>query len=214
MGGEIPKQFRDWGGMCVLEATIRAFLKPDMPNINRVVLTVPKDRIKQVNSWHLDLHTQVIAGGNTRQESVHLALKSLPNKPDAIVLIHDAVRPFPPCGPIQLAIESLANWDGAVLGEQSTDTLKRVNTTGQILCTEPRDIIFRAQTPQVARLWLWRKAFEWAQATGFQGTDDASLLEALGKRIKIIISPASNLKLTTQYDWLRAQQECLNKHSV
>lgn len=214
MGGGTPKQFRDLNGMCIMEATIRAFLKPAMPNITRVALAVPEDRIKQVKSWKLDLPTQVIAGGTTRQESVYLALKALPNKSNAIVLIHDAVRPFPPIDPIKKAIEYLGSWDGSVLAEQSTDTIKRVDSTGQIVCTEPRNSIFRAQTPQVARLWLWQKAFEWAQSTGFRGTDDVSLLEALGKRIKIVISPASNFKLTTQDDWIRAQRECSNKHGA
>ena len=214
MGGDTPKQFRDWGGMCLMEATTRAFLTPNMPNITRVALAVPRNRVEQVKSWSLGLPTQVIAGGSTRQESVHLALKSLPNIPNAIVLIHDAARPFPPSNPIAKAIEALTTWDGAILVEQSTDTLKRVDKIGQILCTEPRDNIFRAQTPQVARLKLWQKAFDWAQTTGFQGTDDASLLEALGKRIKIILSPTSNLKLTTQDDWIRARLEHSNKHGV
>ena len=208
MGGETPKQFRDWGGISVLEATIRAFLRPNMPSIARIALAVPEDRLEQVNNWQFGLPMQAIAGGNTRQESVHLALKALPDIPNAVTLIHDAVRPFPPSDPIKKAIASLTTWDGAILGERSTDTLKRIDATGQILCTESRESIFRAQTPQVAKLWLWRKAFAWAQETGFQGTDDASLLEALGKRIRMVNSPASNLKLTTPEDWLRARQWC------
>ena len=207
MGGVIPKQFRNFGEMCVLETTIRAFLTQDMPNITRIVLAVPENHLEQVNAWQFGLPVQAVVGGNTRQESVYLALMALPDTPSAIVLIHDAVRPFPPSDPIKRAIESLKTWDSAILVERSTDTLKRVDATGKILGTEPRENVFRAQTPQVARLQLWREAFTWAQITGFQGTDDSSLLEALGKRIRIVVSPTSNLKLTTPEDWTHIHRE-------
>ena len=98
-------------------------------------------------------------------------------------------------------------WDGAVLGKLSFDTLKRIDKNGQIIKTESREEIFMAQTPQVAKLQLWREAFTWAKSTGFQATDDVSLLEALGKMVTIIPSPSSNLKLTTPEDWDYAKQK-------
>ena len=203
MGGGVPKQFRDWGGVPLLEATVRAFLQPEMPFLAGIVLAVPEDRLEQVRDWRFGIPHQAVAGGGTRQESVAQALAALPDTPEAVVLIHDAVRPFPPAGPVHEAIAALGGWDGAVLGEPSTDTLKRVDASGLILGTEPRSGIFRAQTPQVARLGLWREAFARAQAAGFQGTDDVSLLEAMGLRVRLIPAPASNLKLTTPEDWAR-----------
>jgi len=205
MGGGVPKQFRDWGGRPLLEATVRAFLAPDMPPLAGVVLAVPEDRLEQVRGWRFGLPHLAVAGGDTRQQSVALALAALPDAPGSIVLIHDAVRPFPPAEPIREAMAAIGAWDGAVLGEPSTDTLKRVDRDGLILATEPREGIFRAQTPQVARLGLWLEAFAWARARGFQGTDDVSLLEAMGRRVKLIPAPASNLKLTTPEDWDRTQ---------
>ena len=116
---------------------------------------------------------RAVAGGATRQESVALALAALPDGPRAVVLIHDAVRPVPAgrarCREALAALDAGGAWDGAVLGEPSTDTLKRVDGTGRILGTEPREGIFRAQTPQVARLGPWREAFAWARATGLPG---------------------------------------------
>ena len=203
MGGGVPKQFRDWGGRPLLEATVRAFLAPGMPVLAGIVLAVPEDRLEQVRGWRFGIAHQAVAGGDTRQQSVALALAALPDAPGSPVLIHDAVRPFPPSGPIREALAALGDWDGAVLGEPSTDTLKRVDPSGLILATEPREGIFRAQTPQVARLGLWREAFAWARANGFQGTDDVSLLEAMGRRVKLIPAPAGNLKLTTPEDWDR-----------
>ena len=207
MGGGNPKQFRQLGGVPILEITVRAFLSLDMPKITSIVLAVPEDYVQHVSRWQFNLPMQVIAGGANRQESVHLAINVLPDVPNAIVLIQDAVRPFPPSEPIKEAIKSLDAWDGAVLGKPSFDTLKRIDKNGQIIKTESREEIFMVQTPQVARLQLWREAFAWAQSIGFQATDDVSLLEALGKRVTIIPYPSSNLKLTTPEDWDYARQK-------
>lgn len=203
MGAGVPKQFRDWGGIPLLQATVRAFLAPDMPALAGIALAVPEDRLAQVRSWEFGVPLVAVVGGATRQESVGLALAALEDRPGARVMIHDAVRPFPPAQPIHLALEALASWDGALLGEPSTDTLKRLDGSGRVLATEPRESLFRAQTPQVARLTLWREAFRWAQASGFQGTDDVALLEAMNLRVKLIPAPGSNLKLTTPEDWDR-----------
>ncbi len=204
MGGGVPKQFRDWGGVPLLRATIKAFQGPGMPPLRAVSLAVPPDRLEEVQGWDLGVPSWVVAGGATRQASVMQALGAAALAEDIPVLIHDAVRPFPPPEPIRQALAALDSWDGAVLAEPSTDTLKRVDAEGRVLATVPREEIYRAQTPQVARLGVWRRAFEWAAQVGYEGTDDVSLLEALGLRVRIIPSPSSNLKLTTPEDWGRA----------
>ncbi|MBL0313753.1 MAG: 2-C-methyl-D-erythritol 4-phosphate cytidylyltransferase [Holophagaceae bacterium] len=201
MGGGVPKQFRDFGGRPLLKATIEAFLGPEMPTLSGVSLAVPLDRMEEAKSWAFGIPTWVAEGGLSRQASVQAALSLLPDEPEATVLIHDAVRPFPPAGPVTAAIHALESWDGALLGEPSTDTLKRVDSQGRVMETVPRKAIFRAQTPQVALLGTWRRAFAWAEKTGFEATDDVSLLEALGWRVLMVPSQASNLKITTHEDW-------------
>lgn len=206
MGGGVPKQFRDFDGRPLLKATIEAFLRPEMPALAGVSLAVPLERITEAQSWDFGLPTWVVEGGISRQASVQAALSVLPDEPKSTVLIHDAARPFPPAGPILDAIHALDTWDGALLGEASTDTLKRVDGQSQVLETIPRETIFRAQTPQVALLGTWRRAFAWAAKTGFEATDDVALLEALGWRVLMVPSPASNLKITTPEDWNRATE--------
>ena len=206
MGGGVPKQFRDFGGRPLLRATIEAFLQPGMPALSGLSVAVPADRREEVKAWAFGLPAWVVEGGSSRQASVQAALVILPDEPEATILIHDAVRPFPPPGPIVAAIQALDTWDGALLGEESTDTLKRVDSEGQVLETVSRKDIFRAQTPQVALLGTWRRAFDWAAKTGFQATDDVSLLEALGLRVLMLPAPASNLKITTPEDWNRATE--------
>ncbi len=206
MGGGVPKQFRDFDGKPLLKATIEAFLRPEMPALAGVSLAVPPARMDEVRNWDFGLPTWVVQGGNSRQASALAALSALPDELESAVLIHDAVRPFPSADPIQKAIQALETWDGAVLGEASTDTLKRVDSQGRILETVPREAIFRAQTPQVARLGTWRRAFAWAEQTGFKATDDVALLEALGLRVLLVPSSASNMKITTPEDWNRATE--------
>jgi len=201
MGGEIPKQFRIWRGKPLLMATILAFFEEGMPELSGISLAVPPDHQDEVNTWNFGVPTFVTAGGSTRQESVAKALDLLSCKPDLPVLIHDGVRPFPPCEPIHEAIKALAKWDGSLLGESSTDTLKRVDQDGKVLSTEPRHLIFRAQTPQVALLSTWKRAFAWAKEHDFEFTDDVSILEKMGLRVKLVESPASNFKLTNPKDW-------------
>lgn len=203
MGGGVPKQFREWRGRPLLQATLEAFFGAGMPTLAGIAIAVPADRLEAVRTWRFPVPVWVVAGGASRQDSVASALAALPAEDGAAVLIHDAVRPCPPAGPIAEAIAALQDWAGAVLGEASTDTLKRVDRAGCILETVPRETVFRAQTPQVASLGTWRKAFAAAAADGFQGTDDVSLLEHQGLRVKLIASPASNLKVTVPEDWER-----------
>ncbi|MBS1767484.1 MAG: 2-C-methyl-D-erythritol 4-phosphate cytidylyltransferase [Acidobacteria bacterium] len=203
MGGGVPKQFRDWNGRPLLKATIEAFFGEGMPSISGLALAVPENRIAEVRAWPFPAPSFVVKGGETRQASVAAALAALPDDHEAAVLIHDGVRPFPPSGPIREALAALREWDGAVLAEPSTDTLKRVGRDLRILSTEPREEFYRAQTPQVARLGLWRDAFASADRDGFTGTDDVQLLERLGWRVKVIPAPGSNLKITNPEDWAR-----------
>ncbi|MFZ1376712.1 MAG: IspD/TarI family cytidylyltransferase [Geothrix sp.] len=206
MGGGLPKQFRDWDGRPLLQVTVEAFLAPGMPRLAGIALAVPESHLEEARSWSFQVPCTVVPGGETRQESVWLALRTLPNLPLAPVMIHDAVRPFPPAAPLWEALEALNRFDGVLLGEPSTDTLKRVDALGRVLRTEPREEFYRAQTPQIARLGTWLHAFAAAHEAGYAATDDAALLERLGLAVKLIPSPSSNLKLTTPEDWERARR--------
>ena len=205
MGGGLPKQFRDWDGRPLLQVTVEAFLAPGMPPLAGIALAVPDAHLEEARSWPFSVPCTVVPGGDTRQQSVQAALQALPHQPLAPVMIHDAVRPFPPTAQLWEALEALKLFDGVLLGEPSTDTLKRVDAEGRVLGTEPREELFRAQTPQLARLATWLRAFEAAEAAGFTGTDDVALLERLGLAVKLIPSPSTNLKLTTPEDWERAK---------
>jgi 2-C-methyl-D-erythritol 4-phosphate cytidylyltransferase len=203
MGPGMPKQFMDFGGEPLLKATVGAFFCPGMPEIEGIAIALPPEWpewMAEAEGWSFPAPHWCAAGGATRQESVAAALALLPDAPDAVVLIHDAARPFPPAGPTAEAVRLLGECDCAVLAEASTDTLKRVDSGMNVLATEPRERIYRAQTPQAARLRDWRAAVAWARERGLSATDDASLLEAMGKSVRVVPSPPSNWKLTVPED--------------
>jgi 2-C-methyl-D-erythritol 4-phosphate cytidylyltransferase len=204
LGGGVPKQFRLFGEKPLLRVTLEAFFVPGMPHLAGVAVAVPADRMAEVRNWELPCPLWVVEGGDSRQDSVRAALSALPDEADARVMIHDGVRPFPPAEPIAQALAALDDFEGSVLGQASTDTLKRVDAEGVIQETLPREVIFRAQTPQIARLALWKQAFLAARRENVQATDDVALLERLGIKVKLIPSPGSNLKITTPEDWTTA----------
>ena len=151
-------------------------------------------------------HLPVVAGGATRQASVHAGLEALaPLNPD-IVLIHDGARPFFPENTIPDLLAALQRVPGAIPAVPVADTLKRVEQ-GTIIASVARKDLFRAQTPQAFRfpllLALHRAA---AGSSAAALTDDASLLEQAGETVMLVAGSEDNIKLTYQEDGMRLER--------
>jgi 2-C-methyl-D-erythritol 4-phosphate cytidylyltransferase len=145
-----------------------------------------------------------VEGGETRQESVANALRSVPPETD-LVLVHDAVRPLvePPC--IERVLDAAAETGAAIVGLPATDTLKQVEPAGgghhsRITTTISRERIVQAQTPQVFRYDWLKEAVESAAAEGFRASDEAMLVERLGRVVTVVMGSPRNLKITTPAD--------------
>ncbi len=115
------------------------------------------------------------------------------------ILCHDAARPLASPELFQRTLEALEGWDGVVPVLRVVDTVKRVQD-GTIEGTEPRERLALAQTPQAFRAAALRDAHERAAADGFEGSDDALLLERAGYRVRAIEGERTNLKITTADD--------------
>ncbi|MEO5360213.1 MAG: 2-C-methyl-D-erythritol 4-phosphate cytidylyltransferase [Nitrospirota bacterium] len=137
-------------------------------------------------------------GGQTRQESVHNALKLIDNK-DSVVLVHDAARPFLSQELIISTVQSLEGCDGVVSAVRLKDTIKEVKD-GFALKTLNRDTLAAVATPQVFHYRIIFDAYERAAAQGLNFTDDTSAVEHYGGRIKIIPGDYNNIKITTPED--------------
>lgn len=208
-GGDIPKQFLPLHGNPVYLESLRKFL----PFTAVIVIVVPdkwvEPVIRQVENFIRgtvpEIDIQVIAGGETRQESVLKGLRCLHGK-CRYVLVHDAVRPYLSSSLITRVIGAMREYGAALPLEQVTDTVKVVKD-GMVVETLDRSLLWRAQTPQGSDLQQLLDASEQASKDGFAGTDESSLLERAGIQVRAVEGEKSNIKITWEEDLNRRVQD-------
>ncbi|MGC8549453.1 MAG: 2-C-methyl-D-erythritol 4-phosphate cytidylyltransferase [Acidobacteriaceae bacterium] len=200
-----PKQFLELGGIPVLIHTLRAFAA--VPSVTQMYVAVRAGEMErvtaQVQEYGLADKVRVVTGGDSRQESVAHALAAVECGDEEIVLVHDAVRPLIEPEVIERTIEAAEKSGAAIVGLPAVDTIKQVERTAGgalITATIPREYIVQAQTPQGFRAGLLRRAFAEAEADGFAGTDEASLVERAGARVMVVPGSAANIKITQPGD--------------
>ena len=147
-----------------------------------MIVAVPADRAAPPD---------FVAGGATRSESVRLALDAAPEA--TVFVVHDAARPLVTAGLVRRCIDALDGFDGVIAAVPVTDTVKEVEE-GEIVRTPDRARLWAAQTPQVFRADVLR------QAASGAGTDDASLVEAAGGRVRVVEGAPENFKVTRPLD--------------
>lgn len=146
----------------------------------------------------------IVSGGDTRQDSVWNGLCALPS--DAThVLIHDGARCLVDEATIRRAMEAAENCGSGVAAIPAVDTIKQVDEGWHVTATPARDSLCAVQTPQAFQVELIRQAHLSAQAEGYQGTDDASLVERLGLPVQLTMGSRRNIKLTTPEDMAMAE---------
>jgi 2-C-methyl-D-erythritol 4-phosphate cytidylyltransferase len=135
-------------------------------------------------------------GGETREQTVRNALRELADIADEDwIVVHDAVRPCVDAASLLRLQTELAGDDtGGLLAIPMACSLKRVDGDMRIVATEPRDGLWRAQTPQMFRYGVLRSAF--ARQGIEQMTDEAQVVEAFGRQPKLVVGNSNNLKIT------------------
>ena len=199
-GGDLPKQWMELDGRPLLRHSLGILAAhPDIAEVRVVIHPDDRDRYEAAAAG-LRLNPP-IHGGATRQESVRLGLEALSDNPPDAVLIHDGARPFVDPAIIHRVLKSLKTNKGAIPAMPVHDTLKR-GTDGLITGTEPRDGLFRAQTPQGFQFAAILEAHR--KAAGRELTDDAAVLEADGQAVALVEGAEDNVKITTRQDLARA----------
>jgi len=197
MDSPIPKALMPFDGATVVARAVEraAAAAP----ITSVIVVAPPgfvDPVREaVEGFGVDA---VVAGGETRQASVVAGLSAVAADVERI-LCHDAARPLASPDLFTRVLEALEGWDGVVPVLRVVDTVKRVQGD-RVEGTEPRDGLALAQTPQAFLATALRDAHERAAADGFEGSDDALLLERAGYRVRAIDGERTNLKITTPDD--------------
>lgn len=204
MGAPINKQYLLLNGLPVVARTIAVF--EQSPLIDAIYLVIPAEEIPYCQEHVVDACgfkkiAAIVPGGRERQNSVINGLRAMRGRVSDtdVVLIHDGVRPLLTETMLADSITAARVHDGAVVAVPVKDTIK-IARNGIIQNTPPREDLWQAQTPQAFRFDKIFKAHLSAEADGFTGTDDASLLERNGGDLRIILGDYRNIKITTPED--------------
>lgn len=203
MGEETPKQFLPLGGVPVLLRALRPFVAH--PDVVETVVVLPADIIATPPAWLAELRAGALTfvpGGEERSDSVAAGLAALSGA-CRVVLVHDGARPLVDPGTIDRVMEAARTHGAAIAAVPLADTLKRVDDRSdsrRIAETVSRRGLWRAQTPQ----GFLRDTLEAAHAARDDDsgppTDDAELVERLGREVHIVPDSPRNLKITSPDD--------------
>lgn len=205
MGAPLNKVFLPLGGRPLLLYSVRLF--EESPFISTYVVVAAPEEVgfcrTLLSSCSPDKLAGVVAGGETRQESVANGLRAL-SEDCSFVVVHDGARPLLSRDVLEGAVQRAFDCGAVVVGVPVKDTVKVVEQGG-VTATPPRSSLWIAQTPQVFRRSLLSRALEAAGEAGFQGSDDSSLVERLGVRVEMFRGDYENIKITTPGDLVIAE---------
>jgi 2-C-methyl-D-erythritol 4-phosphate cytidylyltransferase len=192
LGAAGPKAFALCGGRPLIDWSLDVL----QAVCDRVVVAVPPGA---------ETGPDRVPGGGVRSESVRNALAATPEA--AIVVVHDAARPLLTADLVRRCVAEVeAGWDGAVAAARMSDTVKEAGEDRAVVSTLDRSRLWAVQTPQVFRADVLRRALGDASAERLAAaTDDASLVEEAGGRVRLVESPPENMKVTHAADLERAE---------
>ncbi len=198
MGSADPKQFLELEGKPIIAWALEPF--QNAPEVDTIVIATGSSQIGRMERIVADEGaskvSMVVAGGEHRQDSVRNGLRALASKGVGIVLIHDGVRPFVDPVLIGSVLAGLAGADASIAAMPARETVKLSHGGAIVASTPPREEVWLAQTPQAFRYADLCRAIELASSDGFLGTDEAGLVERLGKKVALVKESWENIKIT------------------
>ena len=205
MQAKVAKQYLLLDQKPVLDHTLETFAACEL--IHSIILVVPANDVEGMRSKYVEAGgkiAQVIAGGEKRQDSVYNGFNALDTDTE-IVLVHDGVRPFVSHATIANSIATASKQGAVITAIPVSDTLKKVDSEQQVTQTVDREGLWRVQTPQAFQYELLKLAFIKAYEKSIYGTDEASLIEHLGKTVSVIPGSELNIKITRPEDLILAE---------
>lgn len=198
------KQFLTLMGQPILAHTVRLF--EDSKYVSEIVIVGAEGDIpvieELVHRYKFDKVLAICLGGVQRQDSVRAGVQALSTTIQRVV-VHDGARPLLSSQEFHRFLEETEEFSAAIMGIPLKDTVKRVDTSGKVLETLPRERLRAVQTPQIFDRGILEKAHHQATSVGYYGTDDAALLEWMGYPVQMVEGSQENIKVTTPDDlWL------------
>jgi 2-C-methyl-D-erythritol 4-phosphate cytidylyltransferase len=201
MAGALPKQFLELTGIPIIVHTLKVFEGCDV--IHKAIVVLAADQVAGFSSilekYGLRKIEAVVAGGETRAQSVFHGLQAVDGVNAEVVAVHDGVRPFVTAHEIAQTVAVAKLQGAAILVSSPVDTLKEIKD-GMIVRTVDRSTIRNALTPQCFHYKLLRRAYEGADLSDPDLTDEASLVERLGVNIAVVEGSSRNIKITRPDD--------------
>ena len=208
MNSTTPKVFLSVKGKPLILYTLARFV--EVQTVDRVILVLPErelarcDALIQAERGLKPLRYTLQRGGARRQDSVSQGLACL-DRDCEVVVVHDGARPFVPPVLVDRCVEAAFNEGAAVVGLPARDTIKMVSTERVVRKTLAREGLWQIQTPQAFRTELIRAAYERAEREHTEATDDAMLVERLGKTVVVLEGDPFNIKITVPEDLALAE---------
>ena len=194
------------GGMSVMERTLRAF--ESCEEIHEIIIVTREDRLQEMADLGAQCGItklkQVILGGSTRAGS-SLAGVTAASRKSTLIGIHDAARPLVTPDGISAVYQAAKKHQAAAPVLPLKDTIKEMKD-GKLVSTPPRENMAAVQTPQVFQADLIRAALSEAVQKELPITDDCSAVEAMGIPIEAVEGWEENIKITTPFDVLIAEE--------
>ena len=201
LGGDTPKALRSLAGEPLLVHAVRALRRA--PSVDVIVAAAPRGWVTRVEEYLSPFTVIVVEGGELRQDSVALALAALPDEVD-LVLVHDAARCLTPPSVVEAVVAALrAGADAVVPVVAVSDTIKQVDGD-RVRATLDRASLRAVQTPQGFRREVLAQAHAQARGRGLS-TDDAALVEALGRSVMTVPGSDEAFKVTGPVDLILAE---------
>jgi 2-C-methyl-D-erythritol 4-phosphate cytidylyltransferase len=201
LGGRRAKQFLELAGVPIIIHTLRRF--EQCASIHEVVVVLPQADaagfLALAGKYGLRKLARVVAGGQTRAESVWRGLQHIRPATAEVVAVHDGVRPFVTPEEISRTVEAARACGASILVAPVVDTIKEVRD-GAVTRTVPRGQLRRALTPQCFQYGVLRRAYEQARSMGEDITDDSLLVEQMGLAVTTVEGDARNIKITRPED--------------
>jgi len=191
------KPFILLGGRPVIAHALDVLRK--LGGVKEIILVVNKKDLKATGAHFGGRRVKIIEGASTRSGSVYNGIKVL-NPGCDIVLIHDAVRPFVTADMAQRCIRAAGRFGAAVCAVPVVPTIKSADSHGFVASTSDRSRLWEVQTPQAFKRDLIIKAFKNAGRLNSSITDDAMLVERMGRKVKLVMGSYRNIKITTPND--------------
>lgn len=206
MKSKLNKQFLEISGEKILAHTLKKIISSKY--IDYLIIIIKHSDLNYLQdilkNLEINLPYKIVYGGNERQDSIYNGLMELPVETN-IVITHDGARPLVETEKINEVIEAVFSTGAATLANKVKDTIKISLNGVTVDYTPNRAELWAVQTPQVFKKNIITKAYEQAFREGYYGTDDCSLVEKTGQKVKLVWNDYGNLKITTPEDLIMAE---------